>query len=310
MAGRLFLEAGDGVELIAPSRVVSGETVERAKDLVTSFGLKPYVQPYWNASPPHPLYAHEDDQRLESVCEALASKRSRAVWVLRGGYGATRLLPRLFAWGQSLSCAPAPKLLIGFSDVTALHLFVYHQWGWPSLHAPNLSGLVEGRLDPLSLSLLKTFLMNPGENKEEWILPLNDAAQQETEIHGIMVGGNHSVLQYTLGTPWEIKGQGKILFLEDVDEKAYRIDLRLEHFRQAGVFEGVQAIVFGDYTYAIENPSSEEFEKRDFVLNSFASSFSIPVLKMLGYGHEPLNKPLLLGAPAVLKTGKAPSLMF
>ena len=308
------LESGDGVEVIAPSYPVSNDVVSASVSLIESWGLTPNVR-LTQKSPHHPLYADEDEERFKNLQTALCSTQAKVIWVLQGGAGATRLLPALSAWARSLSSSPPKKLLIGFSDVTALHTFFRQQWGWPVLHAPNLRGIVTSKIEASSIQALREILFGCGKHgkimEEKDLLPLNDAARQSTLIEAAIVGGNHSVLQYGIGTPWQIDCRDKILFLEDVNERAYRVDLRLEHFCQAGLLEGVKAILFGDFSYSAE-PVSEHVEENpdriEYVLKSFAERMTVPVLKMSGYGHTSSNKPLLMGVQATLRNGTVPGL--
>lgn len=341
------LKPGDGVELVAPSCAVSDDVIKNSIALIKSWGLVPHVQPFWDSSPPHPLYAHEDAFRFKSLSTALSSTKAKGIWVLRGGCGATRLIPRLSAWTRQLASIPAPKLFIGFSDVTALHTFLNQKWNWTTLHAPNLGELVTERIDPHSIQTLKEILLGSRKTIEEKsLLPLNDLARQHAIIEAPIIGGNHSVLQYSIGTSWQLDCRDKILFLEDINEQAYRIAERLEHFLQARVFEGAKAILFGDYNYSqftlylphrvipvkagIQRNSLvpatagndsirkhkanlpytpehalEDPHKIDYVLKSFAGHIDVPVFRMSGYGHERINKPLLMGTTAKLETGES-----
>jgi muramoyltetrapeptide carboxypeptidase len=298
----LTLKPGDRVELVAPSSAISGDDIKKSIKLLKSWELVPHVQPFWESTPPHPLYSNEDELRFKDLSLALSSSHSKAVWVLRGGCGATRLIPRLFEWSRSLASVPPPKLLIGFSDVTALHTFLIQEWNWPTLHAPNLRDLVAQRVTPSSMQALKDILLGYRKAIEETdLIPLNDLARQHAIIEAPLVGGNHSVLQYSIGTSWQLDCRGKILFLEDVNEQAYRIAERLEHFLQAGLFNGVEAILFGDYSYTPEH-TPEDPSKLEYVLKYFAAGVSVPVFKMPGYGHDRVNKPLFMGKMARLET--------
>lgn len=302
------LKPGDGVELVTPSSAVCGDDIKNSIELLKSWELIPHVQPFWESTPPHPLYSNKDELRFKGLSLALSSTQSKAIWVLRGGCGATCLIPRLFEWSRNLASVPAPKLLIGFSDVTALHTFLIQEWNWPTLHAPNLRDLVVERATSSSIQALKDILLGSKTTIEETdLIPLNELARQQAIIEAPIVGGNHSVLQYSIGTSWQLDCQGKILFLEDVNEQAYRIAERLEHFLQAGLFNGINAILFGDYNYTPEH-TPEDPSKLEYVLKSFAAHRTVPVFRMPGYGHDRVNKPLFMGKMARLETGMVSSL--
>jgi muramoyltetrapeptide carboxypeptidase len=245
---------------------------------------------------------------LKSLVLALSSHETKAIWALQGGAGATRLLPYLSRWSHSFTALPPYKILIGFSDITALHTFFIQKWKWPTLHAPTLKSAVTQSISKESLQSLKEVLFKERPAIDEInLLPLNESALHNSVIKAPLIGGNHSVLQYSIGTSWQLEARNKILFLEDINEEAYRIDVRLNHFLQAGLFEGVQAILFGDFTYTPEK-GLEDYPKVEYVLKTFASHIPVPVFKMPGYGHGDVNKPLLMGSLAHLKTGKNPHL--
>ncbi|MGI4851560.1 MAG: S66 peptidase family protein [Janthinobacterium lividum] len=269
------------------------------KDLNLNYKLRPH----WRCEY-HPLYASCDALRFESLTQALMSNH-KVIWAARGGSGMTSLMPRLKSWMTTLVSPPSYKLLIGFSDITALHLLLHQEWGWPTLHGPTLACLTKDFLDETSIESLKKFLSDTApEIYEENLRPLNDAACQESLIEGSLIGGNHSLVQYSLGTWWQLNSHNKILFLEDVNEVAYRIDARLQHLDQAGLFQGIKALILGDFNHRTSSIPEEIF-KTDYVLQTFAKKLSIPVFKMLGYGHTSQNKPLILGF-VVAKVRNAP----
>ena len=308
MSSTIFpLTSQDTIDIVAPACGVSETMMVKIIDFIEKeLGFKYKLRPHWQREH-HPLYASCDALRFESLTQALMSNH-KIIWAARGGSGMTSLMPRLKSWMTTLASPPRDKLLIGFSDITALHLLLHQEWGWPTLHGPTLACLVKDFLDDTSIASLKKFLFHPKpEIYEENLYPLNEAACQESLLEGCLIGGNHSLVQYSLGTWWQLNDHHKILFLEDVNEVAYRIDARLQHLDQAGVFQGVKALIFGDfnhYTFSIP----EEIFKTAYVLQTFAEKLSIPVFKMPGYGHTHQNKPLLLGGHARLKTGRSPSL--
>jgi len=135
----------------------------------------------------------------------------------------------------------------------------------------------------------------------ENLQPLNDSAQKEQTIEGLLTGGNMSLIQSSLSTPWHIQTNSRILFFEDINEAPYRIAERLEHLKQAGVFKEAQAILFGDLTHqdtAVNNPDLTEF-----VLKDFAQKLDIPCFQNLPVGHQEFCMPLIINAAATLKTG-------
>lgn len=290
------------IDLIATGSNKNREVLEKSVLFIEKLGFKPRVSKTIFGT--HPLYVNTDENRLQNLTQALYAEDSEIIWCLRGGSGTTRLLP-------ALDTLPAPqkqKMVIGFSDVTGLLLFLSKKWGWQGVHAPTVSYPALNRLTPDALDALVQLIQ--GKAKElrcENLKPLNLLAQKESVIEGILAGGNLSLVEYSLGTSWQIESKSCILFFEDLNEPAYRIAERLEHLRQAGIFKGVKAILFGDFSH--ESSDKNRPDLVDFVLQDFAERLSdIPCLSNLPVGHKDFCRPLLINAQARLITGLQGSL--
>jgi len=219
--------------------------------------------------------AGEDDLRLDTLKAAIANPDCRAVFLARGGYGLTRILPEI----DRLSLRAHPKLIVGYSDVTAL-LSVCARAGVASIHGPMISDFAE-----LSTSDRDSFfnlLENPNPGK------LLDKLENLVagRAQGPLLGGNLEVLTRLLGTPLQPDFEGAILFLEEVGELPYRVDRLLTHLRSAGVLDSVAGIVIGDFTDCdeiedgrIKPPTTRE------VLMERLSRLTVPVALNGGFGH-------------------------
>jgi muramoyltetrapeptide carboxypeptidase len=152
---------------------------------------------------------------------AFTNNISKAIWAIRGGYGAAKLIPFL----DELSPPKTNKLLLGFSDITALHLFLENKWHHASLHCAVINQLIN---NPELLYELKPILF--GEEVQiiyDQLIPLNDLAKLNEIINATITGGNLSIVQTSIATSWQINTENKIIFLEDVGEEGYRIDRML-----------------------------------------------------------------------------------
>ncbi len=296
------LKPGDVIEVIAPSFGFQPDIVEAIKSVTDSWGIKARI--------PDTLFgddllcANSDKMRFQHLKNALYAEDSRYIWVLRGGYGVTRLLSML----NELDPPTTPKILIGFSDITALHIFLNQKWGWPTLHSCGARQIAQQKVSAESGNLLKSILF--GDQKEELsysLKPLNASAKEAQSIQTLIAGGNLCLVQNSLGTFWQLNGKDKIILLEDVDEKGYRIDRSLNHLNQAGLFADAKAVLLGDFTGGKEDDGTSLVEP---VIDRFANSLSIPVLKIEGVGHGFVNLPLPLGFPVTLKTGTNAELSF
>ena len=269
--------------------------VEAGCEVLRGWGLEPRLPSrLFGASY---LYADDDDVRLRLLLAALRSSGSRAVWAVRGGYGSTRLLPAL----ARVRAPGLQKLLVGFSDITALQEVIGQRWGWPSLHAPNLTGLARGLLPARHLAELRALLF--GERVEiayGGLRPLNAAARVSRRVYGVLRGGNLKLCQSLLGTPWQPRWRGALVVLEDVDERAYSVDRMLVQLRQSGVLAGARAVLFGEFTGGLEADGTSLHGR---VLADFASKLRMPVFAGLPFGHGNRFRPLPLGLDAELEVG-------
>lgn len=234
-----------------------------------------------------PYHAAPDAVRLRLLGEALSDPDTRVVWAVRGGYGAGRLLPEL-------AKQPAPNrnvILVGYSDITFLHLFM-HTYAMQTVHGSMFFELTNPNKDPKNFYLLSALLTgNLPELSYGGLKPLNDAARQMNHsVSGIFTGGNLACFTATTGTPWMPDTAGKILFFEDVDEGGHRIDRMFTQLWQAGVFNKVKAVVLGSFTGGDKNTR--------YALERFAEELGKPVFITDIFGHGSKNYPLVLNAPA------------
>lgn len=272
--------------LIAPSFPFPKAELERAKQYIKAQGMIPLVPE--NTLGEDPLCAHRDEVRLHHLQQALADPLVDIVWQLGGGYGMTRLLPSLFATARP----EKEKLFLGYSDGTALHLFLTQVWHWPSLHGPVTRQLSEDRVGSLTQEMtLRVLKEGFGALSFPGLTPLNKPAAQLTALQGKVTGGNLSLVQCSLSTAWQIETKGKILFLEDAWERGYSIDRMLSHLQQARILEGVRAVILGDFIKGNEADGSSLIPA---VLERFSETLEIPVFSLPGYGHGEENFPLPL----------------
>jgi muramoyltetrapeptide carboxypeptidase len=293
MLNSQFLKPGDTVDIVAPSSGCHPGVLDKVKALLDSWELQYHIPDTLLGS--HILCANSDEKRFEHLQSALRNPNSKAIWCLVGGYGATRLMPHLL----SMKTKGIPKLLIGMSDITAIHLFLQQQWGWPTLHGSSARMSAIGKVDPVSIEQLKRFIFGLEKQMHyEALIPLNAVAQKNQTIEGKLIGGNLTIIQNSLGTPWQIKAEDKILFIEEYNERSYRMDRALEQLKQAKVFHHIKGILFGDM---IDLPEENGQSLIKATLDQFAHSCDFPVFQIRNIGHGFTNQPLLLGHDAKIK---------
>lgn len=236
------LFSGARVALLAPASAVPEEKLEPALKYVRSLGLEPVVYPSCYFKNRDGYLAATDTQRAKDINDAFSDPSIDGIWCIRGGYGGHRILPLL----DGDMIRKNPKWFGGYSDVTALHTYFNQVCGFETYHCTMPS--TEPDPDEFTLRWLKKVLF--GELTGELVMPegqvphtlVGDAAR------GILCGGNLSLLAASLGTPWEIDTKGKILFLEDIGEKTYRVDSMLTQLRNAGKFRDCAGIILGAWT--------------------------------------------------------------
>lgn len=244
-----------------------------------------------------PFHANNDNARLTDLIEALEDPNHDIIWTLRGGYGSSRLIEGL----RKIKKPKKEKIFIGFSDITALHLFFSQQWNWKTIHAYGITGLLKPELDPENFIRLADILTQSASYTQiDNLHPLNDLAQK-TSVKGELTGGNATLIQTSIGTSWQLEAKEKIVFLEDVNEKAYKVDRVLNHFKQTHLLQKAKAILFGDF-YDKDTDTNVALER-------FAKETPIPIYKTHQFGHGKLNRPLIYRSRAqILPNGELFSL--
>jgi len=248
------------------------------------------------------ICANTDEERFAQLRAALFSD-SRAIWCVRGGYGANRLIPQL---ARLKKPSGAPKLFMGFSDITTLHVFLNQQWGWPTIHGPMVDRIGRGLILEPQLSELHDLYFGDSQDVVfQGLKPMNAAARKSRVVRGPVTGGNLMTLQSTIGTraPWETRG--RIVFLEEIDERGYRVDRLLEHLAQTGHFAKARAVILGEF---LGGEESDGRSRVPDVLQRFADSLSIPVLSGVEAGHGDMQRPIPFETMASLTCGAKASI--
>src|SRR5580658_1435252 len=202
-----LLRPGDVVDVVAPGFRCTQQQLEGGIAYLERSGLVPRVPPQLFGE--DLLCANSDAQRFAQLRKALFARDSRAIWCVRGGYGAIRIIERL----QALQAPRRSKLLIGYSDATTLHQLLNLFWGWPSLHGPLLDRLGSAAIpDEERVELDGVLFGGAPLTKFAKLVPLNAAARRRQRIVSRLTGGNLTVLQSTLGTALQRRASG-MLFL-------------------------------------------------------------------------------------------------
>lgn len=274
------------IDIIAPASLVSEKNLKIALKLLALMGFRTRLKGTTKTSS---FFAQSQEACAKNINKAFLSSDSKIVWALRGGYGSQRLLPLLDKLNYKKW---KKKLFIGHSDVTLLHDWIHHNLSWPTLHFPVLIALSE--TSATSRKQLQLFLNQAVSVEFKNLTVLNPAARFNHTKRARISGGNMTVIQHQIGTPWNRSRKNHILFLEDnANETPYRIHRTLWQMEQSGVFKGVKALIFGQWPERQSQIIKE-------VLKPFAQNQAFPVIIGLPCGHKKENKPLPLWTPARL----------
>ena len=278
---------GDRVAVVAPASPFDRASLEAGVAVIGDRYRVRYDEAIYSR---HRYLAGDDDRRFAELTGALSDPDVKAVFCARGGYGAMRLLPRLEAWktagGAAASMMTFAKPLVGFSDITALHMW-FESNGLVSIHGPVLSQL--GRLPAGSASRLYSLL--------ESTVPAEPLVGTDTYVGGAaegpLLGGNLSVFTRLLGTPFMPPLDGAILMFEDISEQPYRLDRMWTHLELAGVFRRVKGIALGQFIGC--EPRTGGFTAAE-VLRELAAATGLPCAAGFPIGHgDDVNDPVPLG---------------
>lgn len=250
---------------------------------IAALGFRPELSPH--AREAHGHLAGRDEARAADLNAAFADPDLGAIWCLRGGAGALRLLPLL----DFAALTEHPKPFIGYSDATALHAAIQRHAGLVSFHGPIVVECREGDEEHALFELIM------GRDRRA----LSLAGERSRCVHGgsasgPLVGGNLTVLVRLLGTPFEPSFDGAILALEDVSEAPYRVDNMLTQLRLSGRLQRVAGIVAGSFGTAPES-LRPQFSYEEIV-SERCGDLGIPVMTGARFGHEGAQFTLPMGA--------------
>jgi muramoyltetrapeptide carboxypeptidase len=230
----------------------------------------------------------EDERRAESLMGMWLDPQVKAIIGGTGGYGAVRMLPYLEPAVFRLN----PKPFVGYSDITALHLWLISQADLRAFHGPTVDDLTPSMRDPTFASLVNALTIprpatRLGKDLARSVRP--------GRAIGRLVGGNLSLVQQTIGTDYQVDTNGAVLFIEETRDPMSVVDERLVHFRAAGLMDNLAGIVFGQLS--LDRSEDEDFD--DFLLD-LVSDLGIPILTDFPAGHENPNLTIPLGTEVEL----------
>src|ERR1700730_622 len=270
------LAPGSTIAVISPASSAKQDRVRRGCDNLEQLGYR--VQDISANRKPDGYFSGNVETRLKELQDALTDPDYQAVFCSRGGYGSAELLDNL-----NTTHIKKPKIFCAISDMTSIHIFLWQKLRWVTFYGPLIAGGFDaganatGGYDPDSFMCAMT-ATNSG-----WSTPLRGETLVRGTARGILLGGCVTLVETSLGTPWELDTRGAILFLEDRGVKPYQLDRMLLHLVQAGKFHGVRGIVLGDFPDS-EPPQECSPSVRD-VCRRILMPLRVPVVFGAPIGH-------------------------
>jgi muramoyltetrapeptide carboxypeptidase len=298
------LKSGDKLAIVAPGSYISEEELQDSIKNLNQLGFETtYSEKVLLQSG---YFAGSDKDRTEDLMEKFSDKNVKGIVCARGGYGCSRILPML----DYNVIRANPKVLVGYSDVTALLYGIYQKSGLISFHGP----VGTSSFNDYSVDNFKRVLMNP----EQSGLFKNSESGEDENVYGVtsivngkgkgrFVGGNLSIMVSLIGTEYDVDYSGKIIFIEEVGEEPYRVDRMLTQLKQAGKFDHSAGVMMGIFR------KCEVKEKSDLTAKSFNllevlkdrfGSLKIPVVYGMSFGHVKDKFTIPFGALAELNADK------
>ena len=296
------LRPGDTVGVITPSTpVIDPDRLALVPQTLKYFGLRAKVGK--NVGRRSTDFASSVNERLDDLHAMFRDKEVNAVFALRGGYGAGHLLDRI----DYDLIRRNPKIFLGFSDITALHLAIHKHARLVTFHGPVItSSFTDYTQQHFRKALFETQpvgkVTNPHESNE--LRPRHTLRTiRPGKADGPLIGGNLSLITATMGTPYEIETRGRILFVEDVGEEPYRVDRMLTHMHLAGKLDNAAGVIFGECDGCAPNDYKPSFASPYSFgesLDNILGKLKVPVLSGLTIGHTADQLTLPLGVMATL----------
>lgn len=291
-----YLKQGDKIGLISTARKISKEELQVAIEHIESWGLK--IKFGKNLFNSYHQFSANDNRRTKDLQTMLDDDNIKAIICARGGYGTVRLIDKInFSKFQK-----NPKWIVGFSDVTVLHSHI-HNLKIASLHSTMPVNFSNNNL--ASIKSLKDALFGKSINVKAKHHPLNRFG----ESIGQVVGGNLSILYSLIGSPSDINTDGKILFLEDIDEYLYHIDRMMISLKRSGKLSKLKGLIIGGMTKMNDNNISFGKDAESIIFDT-VSEFNYPMCFEFPAGHIKNNRSIKLGLRAKLKVDKKCSLSY
>ncbi len=278
-----FLKPNDRVIMVSPSSRIDKKIIAKAKERLESWGLKVSCAKHVDGTCDN--YAGTIEERRSDFQSAMDHKKAKAIFCTRGGYGAVHFLSDL----DFTKFKKYPKWLLGFSDITVLHL-LFQKEGFATIHSPMARHLALEPEDEASLLYLRGMLFS----KIPTYFCSSHQFNRKGKAVGVLRGGNLSVFSALQGTPYALPPKGTILFIEDIGEHLHAIERCFYNLKYAGVLDQLEGLIVGQFTDYVEDRLLSRRIYR--VIADVLKPYSFPVCYNFPIGHTKANYPVISGA--------------
>jgi len=284
-----YLKVGDQIGLVSPARKIAMSEIRAAIKMLQSWGLEPVFGAHLFSQDNQ--FAGTDEQRAVDFQEMLDNPEIKAIISTRGGYGSVRIIDKL----NFERFLRFPKWLIGYSDFTVFHSHVHALYNTETLHATMPLNFPDDAKPIVATESLRQALF--GQLKSYVFKPVK--VMRPGLAHGPIVGGNLSILYSLMGSVSSIDTQGKILFIEDLDEYLYHIDRMMMNLKRAGKLQNLNALVVGGMSDM--NDNTVPYGKTAVeIIQEHVAPYHYPVVFGFPAGHMADNRALFLGRNCML----------
>lgn len=278
------LQKGDKIHIVSPAGKINPDILENAVRQIENRGFMASISK--NADGSYHQFSSGDAQRANDMQSALDNQEIKAILCSRGGYGTGRIIGQLDFSGF----VKHPKWIIGFSDITVLHAHLNNNLCIPGIHGPMAKNFPLFPSSDISIELLFDILAG----KSPGVKFQHDSLNRTGIAEGILTGGNLSLLYSLRGTPYDLKPEGKILFIEDLGEHLYHLDRMMLNLKLGGVLEKINGMIVGSFSAMKDN--NPPFGKTAYeIIASYITEYDYPVAFRFPAGHTKRNTPLIFG---------------
>ncbi|HEY2348668.1 MAG TPA: LD-carboxypeptidase [Puia sp.] len=289
-----YLKTGDTIGIVCPAGFMAAERILNAVQTLKSWGFRVKTGRTVGGDSFN-YFSGTDAERLDDLQAMLDDDNISAILFGRGGYGLSRIIDQI----SFKKFKKSPKWILGYSDITLLHTYIYSNYEIATAHSPMAGAFATALTDDIYINSIRTLLTGGRLNYSCDPHPFNKRGEAE----GTLMGGNLTLLAHAVGGPADIKTKGLILFIEDIGEYLYNMDRMLFQLKAAGKFQKPAAVIIGSFTDMkdTERPFGENAYE---IIRDFFEKFNYPVCYGFPVGHVRENFALKCGADYRLKIGR------